>query len=136
MGSIEIKMKAQFNDCDPMGIVWNGRYFDYFEAARSELLSKMGLSYMEIYEKGYMLPLVRNKIKYISPLKPGDEFVVKATVLEYDFFLRLGYEIRRCSDGTVTTKGESQQMVTDRAGKPVLQMPEFIIDAFNGYFGA
>lgn len=121
----EREFKVEFNDCDPMGVVWNGKYFDYFEMGRSALLDSIGLNYMEIYKHGYMLPLVRNKIKYISPLRPGDMAVVKVNVLEYDMLFKFSYEIRKVQDGKLIARGESSQMFTDQYGNGIGYVPEF-----------
>ena len=32
-----------FHDNDPMGIVWHGNYFKYFEMARDALLERAGM---------------------------------------------------------------------------------------------
>lgn len=129
MISIEKEIKVQFFDCDPMGVVWNGKYFDYFEMVRADLLAKCGLSYMKIAEKGYALPLVKNKIKYIKPIAADSVFIIKATVIEYEYMLRIKYEIREKNTGVLTTKGESTQAATDTAGNGIGFIPQFIIDA-------
>ena len=133
MFCLEKEFKVEFNDCDPMGVVWNGKYFDYFEMARSELLERMHLNYMSIFKKGYMLPLTRNKIKYIRPLSPGQRVLIRITVVEYEFLLKFKYEIIDKKTGQVTTKGESSQMVTDLEGKGTGFVPDFITDAFKEY---
>lgn len=133
MFCLEKEFKVQFNDCDPMGVVWNGKYFDYFEMARSELLDRMHLSYSVIFKKGYMLPLTRNKIKYIRPLTPGQTAIIRISVLEYEYMLKFRYEIINKKTGAVTTKGESCQMVTDLEGRGIAAVPSFIIDAFKEY---
>lgn len=129
----EKEYKVEFYDCDPMGVVWNGKYFDYFEMARSELLSKMGLSYLGIYDKGYMLPLIRNKIKYIRSLKPGQVIIIKINIVEYEYLLKFSYEIYDKETNKIATKGESVQMVTDLKGAGIYKVPNFIIEAFEKY---
>lgn len=136
MFCLEKEFKVEFNDCDPMGVVWNGKYFDYFEMARSELLEKMHLCYNSIFKKGYMLPLTRNKIKYIRPLSPGQRAVIRITVVEYEYLLKFKYEIMDKGTGVITTKGESSQMVTDLEGKSTGFVPDFITEAFKEYIGS
>ena len=131
MISIEKEIKVQFFDCDPMGVVWNGKYFDYFEMVRADLLAKYNLSYIKIAEKGYQLPLVKNKIKYIKPLPADSVFKIKATVTEYEIMLKIKYEITDLKTGIVTTKGESTQAATDLQGNSVGHIPDFIIDAIK-----
>lgn len=133
MFCLEKEFTVAFNDCDPMGVVWNGKYFDYFELARAELLARMHLDYMSIFEKGYMLPLTKNKIKYIRSLRPGQKASVRIYVTEYEYLLKFKYEIINKETGEITTKGESCQMVTDANGESVGFVPAFITDAFKEY---
>ena len=46
--STEIEFKVDFNDCDPMRIVWHGNYINYFERARCALLDKIGYNYIDM----------------------------------------------------------------------------------------
>ncbi len=128
---VEVARKVEFNDCDPMGVVWNGKYFDYFESARSELLALLGISYMEIAKRGYMLPIVKNKAKYIKPLFPGMNIVIRATLVSCDVFIKFRFEILDETKKTIYTKGESAQMLTTREGVSVINMPAFIVDAIK-----
>ena len=128
---VEVARKVEFNDCDPMGVVWNGKYFDYFESARSELLARLGISYMEIAKRGYMLPLVKNKAKYVKPLLPGMKIVIRATLISCDVFMKFRFEILDEEKKTIYTKGESAQMLTTKEGVSVINMPAFIENAIK-----
>ena len=37
--------KVEFYDLDPMNVVWHGNYIKYLEAARCDMLSKIGYTY-------------------------------------------------------------------------------------------
>ncbi len=132
MISAEREIRVEFNDCDPMGVVWNGRYFDYFEMGRSMLLESLGIGYMTLAGHGYMLPLVRNKAKYRKPLRPGQAVVVRTSLVSYDVLIRFRFEIVDKTTGALTTTGESVQMLTDLEGNGVLDIPDFIIEAIEG----
>ena len=114
-----------------MGIVWNGRYFDYFEVARHRLFDELKLPYKAIADEGYMLPLTSNKAKYIRPLRLGQKAIVKATIAEYDLLLKIKFEIRDKATGVVTTKGESTQMAVDLDGNSLGDVPEILKKAIR-----
>ena len=130
MITTEVKIVADFISCDPMGVVWNGKYFDFFEIGRRELFRSVGLSYKTMSDEGFMLPLVRNKIKYIRPMRFEDEATLSLNVVEYEYLLRIKYEIRGM-DGTLLTKGESEQMATDLEGKAFSPLPESLRNALE-----
>ncbi|HIA94275.1 MAG TPA: acyl-CoA thioesterase, partial [Candidatus Marinimicrobia bacterium] len=51
-------VKIYYKDIDQMGIVYYSRYFEFFEAARTEMLSSIGLDYVKVEENGAMLPVI------------------------------------------------------------------------------
>ena len=59
--SVTVERKVEFFDVDPMRVVWDGRYFDYFECARSALLDALSIPYETLAEGGLMLYVVRNE---------------------------------------------------------------------------
>ena len=67
----ETEFKVDFNDCDPMGIVWHGNYINYFERARCALLDRIGYNYIEMEKSGYMFPVTEVKAKYMKSLRFG-----------------------------------------------------------------
>lgn len=51
-----------------MGYIYYGRYLEYFEVARTEMIRSLGLPYSRLEEEGVMLPVVETSIKYNSPI--------------------------------------------------------------------
>lgn len=128
MISAECELTVEFNDADPMGVVWNGRYFDYFEIARHAVLARAGVEYADMYREGYMLPLVKNSAKYIKPLMPGDRAIVSAVVTEYELMLKMSFTIRKAGTGEITTKGESTQFAVNTKGESLGCLPESLVE--------
>ena len=50
-------LRVRYADTDKMQFVYNGKYLEYFEVGRTELLRHVGLPYSEIETAGYQLPL-------------------------------------------------------------------------------
>src|SRR5688572_9048442 len=67
----EVEVDVLFHDSDPMGVTWHGNYFRYLESARAALLGKIGYSYSEMVESGYLWPVVEAHIKYLKPTRFG-----------------------------------------------------------------
>ena len=51
MISFDHRVKIFYKDVDQMGIVYYSRYFEYFEEARTELLSSLGLGVTDVEKK-------------------------------------------------------------------------------------
>ena len=124
MISAERELTVEFFDVDSMGIVWNGRYFDYFEIARHALFTSAGLEYSDMYAQGFMLPIVKNKCKYIKPLRLGGRYIVKAVVTECDLLLKLSFTIRDKETDELMTKAESVQLAVNLRGESLGMLPE------------
>jgi acyl-CoA thioester hydrolase len=129
MHSVEVTIKAQFYDLDPMDVVWHGNYARYLEQARCELLDSIGYNYPQMHESGYLWPIVEMRIKYVRPLRFGQEFVVAATIAEFENRLRIDYRIRDKVSGEVLTKATTTQVAVHAAtGELCLESPAALTD--------
>ena len=63
---------------DHAGVMWHGTYFNWLEEGRIDALSKSGINYYELTQKGFELPLINASIKYILPLSLGDNITIES----------------------------------------------------------
>lgn len=73
-------MEVRDSECDIQGVVNNAVYQVYFEHARHRYLLDQGLDFAQLHDQGCDLVVTRAEIDYLSPLRPGDQFVVASTV--------------------------------------------------------
>ena len=106
----EIEFAVDFNDCDPMKIVWHGNYINYFERARCALLNKIGYNYLDMEKSGYLFPVTEVKSKYMKSLRFGDVCRAKAILAEYENMIKINFELYNAKTGELTTKGSVSQM--------------------------
>jgi len=109
----EEKFTVEFFDLDPLRVVWNGNYINYFEIGRRALLEKIGYTYDEMLESGYAFPVIEVSAKFLGSLRYRDRAIVKAILMEYENRLLIRFEIRNAQTGILTTKGFSTQMAFD-----------------------
>ena len=94
-----------YADTDQMGVVYYANYFMLFERARTELLRQNGLSYKQIEEQGFMLPVLDAHAKYHRPARYDDLLDVTARVVEFDGLkLKTACEVKR--DGVLLVDGD------------------------------
>ncbi|MBO7090619.1 MAG: acyl-CoA thioesterase [Victivallales bacterium] len=94
-----------YADTDQMGVVYYANYFMLFERARTELLRLNGLSYRQIEEQGFMLPVLDAHAKYHRPARYDDLLDVTARVVEFDGLkLKTACEVKR--DGVLLVDGD------------------------------
>lgn len=87
-------LRSRYSETDKMGYVYYGHYLTYFEAARTEMIRSLGISYRELEENGYMLPVVESTIKYKAPLFYDDLITIDVCLFEQPGVkLKTWYEI-------------------------------------------
>ena len=98
-----------FHDLDPTGMVWHGRYFKYFETARCELLERIGYSYADMKDSGYIWPVVDTQIRYVHSLTLDQAIQVTACLKEWEFRMTMDYLIED-ETGRVCTRASTVQV--------------------------
>ncbi len=75
-------MRVWYVDTDQMGIVHHSNYIRYYEAARSDLMRDLGLSYGEMERRGVMMPILEVNSRYISSAHYDEMITVEITLEE------------------------------------------------------
>lgn len=65
-----------------MGVVHHSNYLRYFEVARIEWLTQLGVSYQAMEEAGVMMPVIEAQIAYKTPAKFEDALRIKIHLKE------------------------------------------------------
>ncbi len=95
---------VRFNEADPLGIVWHGHYIRYFEDGREAFGIAHGLGYLEVYAKGYIIPVVSVHCDYKKSLRYGDKLIVETEyVPEEAAKLRFHYTIYNTAAEKIAT---------------------------------
>ncbi len=107
-----------YADTDQMGVVYYANYFMLFERARTELLRQNGLSYKQIEEQGFMLPVLDAHAKYHRPARYDDLLDVTAHIVEFDGLkLKTICEVKR--DGVLLVDGDvTLVFLNAKTGRP------------------
>lgn len=131
MYSITTSIRVRYADTDQMRGVYNGRYLEYFEVGRAELMRSLGLTYRQFEESGFMLPLTEAYAKYIRQVQYDDVIEVVATLREIPKArLRIDYEILRGKE-KMTEGFTVHSFIDARSGRPV-RAPKMFLDLLEG----
>lgn len=120
----------RFNEADPLGIVWHGHYVRYFEDGREAFGEKYGLRYLDIFEKGYTVPVVNIQCDYKRSLRYGDRVVVETRFVD-DMAAKIKFEyiLTNPATGEVVAKGSSVQVFLDKETSSLqLIAPAFFLE--------
>ena len=126
-------VKVYYEDTDAGGVVYYANYLKYLERARTEALTTIGLSNIEIKEKFGALIIVKScNIEYKKSAHLEDELKIRSfvkSVTKTSFFMN-----------QIITRGENiiveaqvHLVFVNEKNKPV-KVPEIIFDNFKPYF--
>jgi len=135
MMTFKTEIRVRYADTDQMQFVYNGKYLEYFEVGRTELIRSSGLSYSKIESEGYQLPLIEAHIKYISAAFYDDILVIETSLKEIPKFkMKLEYKIFRKENNELVTEGYTEHIFVKKDTKKPVRPPKFFVDAINKYY--
>tara|TARA_Y100000590_G_scaffold62079_1_gene66361 strand:+ start:381 stop:785 length:405 start_codon:yes stop_codon:yes gene_type:complete len=125
------RTKVYYKDVDKMGVVYYTRYFEYFEAARTELLQSISLDVTTIENEGYYLPVITSHCDYKSGANFEDELLVKLAINKPPkSTMKIDYEVYRSSNEELLVTGYTIHAFTDKSGKAV-KPPKRLLEAIQ-----
>lgn len=123
--SHRVRRVIRFEEVDPLGIVWHGRYPSYFEDARVALGDRYGIGYLDFHREHVVTPIKQMHVDYILPLRFGESCTVTALLHWADSArINFEFEIRNDREELVTT-GYTVQLFLDEAGELLMCPPDF-----------
>lgn len=131
-------VRIEWGDCDPAGIVFNPRYFAFFDAATAALFEAIGTPkwrLFEVYPTFAGIPLVDSAARFLAPCRFGDDVEIETsiTALGRSSF-KVAHVARRGS--VVAVEASETRVWTERdasapAGLRSAPLPEEIRRAFT-----
>ncbi|MGI8526428.1 MAG: acyl-CoA thioesterase [Pseudolabrys sp.] len=92
--SHRIPLSIEWAHCDPAGIVWNPRFFEFFDTGTWRLFETvLGIPRKDINRRFEILglALVESGANFVAPLKYGDSAELESEVVE---FRRSSFDLR------------------------------------------
>ena len=128
MYSFETKIRVRYGETDQMSFVYYGVYAQYYEVGRVELLRSLGISYKEIEEMGYALPVVSLNINYKNPAYYDDKLTIR-TIIKKLPSAKIIFDYETYNEqGNLLNTGEVVLVFLDKeTGKPCFA-PEVIME--------
>ena len=77
----ELKKKVLPQHTDYAGVMWHGTYLNWLEESRIESIGEAGIKYSELLRMGFEMPVYKVEIKYLSPIKIGEEIIIKSSFI-------------------------------------------------------
>jgi acyl-CoA thioester hydrolase len=117
-----LRVKIYYEDTDAGGVVYYANYLRYMERARTEFLSKRGISVAGYHGEGLFFVVAHVDIRYRSPARLGETIEVQTEVKELKrASITLGHRVLR--EDALLAEAEVTLALVDRERKPV-RLPE------------
>jgi 4-hydroxybenzoyl-CoA thioesterase len=110
------RVVVEWGDCDPAGIVYYPRYFQWFDASTAALFAAVGITNASMHSVWRVvgIPMVDTRARFIIPSKYEDEVTIESSIAE---FRRSSFDVLhqlRRSDGSLAVEGHETRVWTMR----------------------
>ncbi len=130
MYSTKSSIRVRYADTDQMHGVYSGRYFEYFEVGRGDLMRSLGMTYRQFENAGFYLPLTEAYAKYLHQIQYDDMIEVVSMLKEIPAArLRIDYEIL-CGGEKMSEGFTVHSFIDVKSGKPV-RAPKIFLDLLD-----
>lgn len=122
------EIRVRYADTDQMKQVYYGKFFEYFEQGRSDLLRNIGLPFPGVEEMGLYLPVIEAHAEYKKPVRYDDLIQIITFLRERPVArVRLDYEVRREGDPEPIATGYTiHGFINAETGRPTRAPAQFV----------
>ena len=99
------KVRIEWGDCDPAGIIFYARYFDIFDASTAMIFERaLGITKFQMFKTFEFagFPLVRTRARFLKPTRFGDDVTVESKISfgrsSFDVEHRLSLNDETCAE--------------------------------------
>lgn len=128
-------VRVRYADTDQMKYVYNGKYFEYFEIGRTEMMREIGLPYKLIEENGFLMPVIETKITFISPAFYDELLEIQTVVPDFPKVkVHIDHVIKSLDRNVEIAKGYVElAFVNSKTMKPT-RAPKIFSDAIAKFY--
>jgi acyl-CoA thioester hydrolase len=128
-------LRVRYADTDQMQYAYNGKYFEYFEVGRTEMMREQGLTYKTIEDSGYHMPVHEAFLKFKNPAFYDELLEVETRVEKLPLVnVHIDHTIRSIERNIVIAEGYIELAFIKKESKKITRAPEFFLNALKKYF--
>jgi acyl-CoA thioester hydrolase len=118
-----------------MRYVYNGKYIEYFEVGRTEMIREQNLTYKTIEENGYLMPVNSVFIKYKNPAYYDELLEVETRVEKLpELKVHLDHTIRSIERDVIICEGYVDLVFINSNTKKICRPPVFFMNVLKPFF--
>ena len=130
----DTKLRVWYKHTDQMSICHHSNYICYFEAARSDMMRAMGLSYAEVEARGLMMPILEVQSRYRKPAYFDEVLTIRVRLEELPVTrINFYYEIYNEAQELLNT-GWTQLGFMDSVTRRPCRCPEWFLEKIREHW--
>ena len=125
MHEFNYKLKVFYEDTDAGGVVYYANYLKFFERARTDVISNIGLSNKKLLDEYGVFIIVKScNVEYLKPAKLEDQLEIKSSIISTsNTSFRMKQKAFR--DQELITDCEIHLVIVDKSGRPT-KIPDIL----------
>lgn len=129
------ELRVRYADTDQMRFAYNGKYFEYFEVGRTEMMREVGLPYEVIEKSGFFMPVIETKIHFFSPAFYDELLEIETSVEKLPTSkVHIDHIIKANERDVVICEGYVELAFLDAKTNRPTRAPKIFIDAVKKYY--
>jgi acyl-CoA thioester hydrolase len=135
MLSSKTQIRIHYGLTDQMGVVYHGRYAEFYEIGRTEALRRLGLTYKEVEAAGVMMVVTEIHSKFLRPAVYDDLITVVTTLKEMPAHHKIVFHSEIFNEqNQLLNVGEVSLYFLDAATRKRCAMPENMKEKVSPFF--
>jgi acyl-CoA thioester hydrolase len=128
-------LRVRYAETDQMQYAYYGNYLEYFEVGRAEMMRERGLTYKQIEENGYHMPVAEAFVKYKNPAF-YDELLEIETKVELlpKLKVHIDHQLKSAERDVLIAEGYVELVFILKETKKITRPPKFFVDAIKIHF--
>lgn len=133
MKTFSIKRRVNFYDCDPAGIIFFSRVFDFAHSAYEQFIQSIIKDEDYWNNDKYVVPIIKSESTYIKPMRYGDGITINVNVSELRLSsFELSYNMVS-GEGDLLCTVKTVHIFVDKKSWKKIEIPEYIKNEFENY---
>jgi acyl-CoA thioester hydrolase len=129
------EVRVRYADTDQMKYAYNGKYFEYFEVGRTEMMRDLNLTYKKIEENGYFMPVIETQIKFLNPAFYDEQLIIETRVEKLPVVkVHIDHKIMSKDRNIVIAEGFLELAFLDAKTRRPTRAPKFFTDAMKKFY--
>lgn len=128
----QINIQVRYSDVDLMNVVYNAKYYEYYEVGRLDFIGKFIMPYRDLIEKeGIQIPVISNSSKYYKPAQYADDLLLFTKVCKLtNRRLSFSYQLYKADD--LIAEGLSEHSFIKNGVLKSINTPQIFVEKLGG----